>query len=311
MSPAVHAIELPNPFFEGHCQAYVVMADPLTLIDTGVATTASFEALRSGLQRVGLQVGDVRRIVLTHKHIDHIGNAWRVQQQSGAEIWIHRSECEALVEVDASGERFAELIQQKLGQWQVPRSEQRQLQSETMSRWEIEPADVLPLDDGQQLEMSGAALGVLHTPGHTIGSVCLQLDQRLFTGDHVLPDISPNIGGGDLRHHGLLRQFLASLARVRDACDGMLALPGHGRPFISLAPRCDQLVAHHQQRLADVQRALQPGPMSVYELAGHLFGQLKGFHIVLGCAEAQAHLEWLVEQGQATPVDDGLRFKAT
>ena len=49
-------------------------------------------------------------MILTHKHIDHIGNAWRIQQASNAELLIHESEMQAIADVDPEGVRFQELV---------------------------------------------------------------------------------------------------------------------------------------------------------------------------------------------------------
>ena len=73
-------LEIPNPFFEGRNQVYLLTSDPVTVIDTGVATGKAFDAVVAGFQEHGFSLEDVKRVLLTHKHIDHIGNAWRIQQ---------------------------------------------------------------------------------------------------------------------------------------------------------------------------------------------------------------------------------------
>ena len=76
-------------------------------------------------------------------------------------------------------------------------------------------------------------------------------------------------------------------------------LPGHGDPFSNLATRCRQLREHHHERLDKIVELLENnGPQQVYEIARSLFGEMKDFHIVLGCAEAHAHLEYLIDQGR-------------
>ncbi|MEZ6146789.1 MAG: MBL fold metallo-hydrolase [Planctomycetaceae bacterium] len=82
--------------------------------------------------------------------------------------------------------------------------------------WTIESAEVSPLFDGDRLATADGEIEVIHTPGHTMGSVCFKFNNYLFSGDHVLPNISPNVGGGDLKNRGLLSHYLDSLAKVRD-----------------------------------------------------------------------------------------------
>ena len=173
-----------------------------------------------------------------------------------------------------------------------------------MPAWELEPATVKGLVDGQLIELADGHFEVIHTPGHTMGSICLRYGPYLFTGDHVLPDISPNVGAGDMRRSGMLEYFFASLERLQKMTDVVEVMPGHGEPFGDLRQRCRELVNHHEERLDKTVAILRDEPRTVYEVACELFGLLEDFHIVLGCAEANAHLEFLVDQCQVTS-DDG------
>ena len=293
----IFALQVPSPFPEGRTQVYVIASDPITIVDAGVATERAFDALVSGLAGHGLAPGDIKRIVLTHKHIDHIGNAWRIREQSAAEIFIHESEVEALRDVDPSGEEFGGLVRERLLDWNVPAAVLPDT-SQTF-QWAIEPADATQLADGMRLPTAEGELEVIHTPGHTLGSVCLRFGQSLFSGDHVLPDISPNIGGGDMRRRGLLEHYFNSLRKIAGLVgDGVQVFPGHGMPFSGLRERCDALIRHHEQRLEQIVRILdRRDPQTVYEVARKLFGTLEGFHVVLGCAEAASHLEYLADRG--------------
>lgn len=301
-SSEVIRIAVPNPFFEGRNSVYLIPSDPITLIDTGVATEKGYRVLSEGLREHDIRAQDIQRIILTHKHVDHIGNAWRFQQQSGAKIYIHQLELPSVTDVDRGGGRFADLVAQKLNDWHAPSSKRKDGDG-AMPQWQLESAEAQPLVDGQSLEQGGESLEVIHTPGHTMGSVCLRFQSMLFTGDHVLGDISPNVGGGDLRNRGMLGHFLKSLQRVRELT-GLRAMPGHGQPFDDLAKRCDALLQHHEERLARTLEIVLDSPRTVFEVATELFGKLTGFHVVLGCAEANSHLELLAERG-AVVFDEG------
>src|SRR5262252_5924920 len=86
-------ISLPTPFYIGPVNVYLIKEDPITLIDTGPKTTPAGEALRAGLRAAGLQVGDIRRIVLTHAHEDHCGLARSLRDEAkDAEVFIHNWE---------------------------------------------------------------------------------------------------------------------------------------------------------------------------------------------------------------------------
>ncbi len=298
MLAAVHRIPIPNPFFEGHNSVYVIVSDPVTLIDTGVATDKAFHALRSGLDAQGIRIRDVQRVILTHNHIDHIGNAWRLQQQCNPElqILIHENERRSVEDVDPQGSRFLQEVTERLREWHAPECSRPQDSLSSMPIWELESAAAEGLVDGQLIEMADGELEVIHTPGHTMGSICLRYGPYLFSGDHILPDISPNVGVSDMRRSDMLAHYFASLQRIQEMLDIVAVMPGHGGSFTNLHHRCRELVNHHEVRLDEILVILRERPGTVYEVACALFGQLDEFHVMLGCAEANAHLEFLVEQ---------------
>lgn len=305
----VHRIAVPNPFFEGRNSVYLIDTDPLTLIDSGVATGKAFQSLLAGLADHGCQIGDVRRVILTHKHIDHIGNAWRIQRESNAQLLIHESEQNAIEDVDPSGQRFSQLVADQMQKWKVPQAGQRLNESSNpLPKWELESAQTEGLSDGQRIPLADGELEVIHTPGHTMGSICLRYGSHLFTGDHVLQDVSSNVGGGDMRHTGMLSHFISSLDKMLKLSPETKVLPGHGAPFQSLHERCIELKLHHDERLEKTTTILSAGPRTVYEVARELFGEMDGFHIVLGCAEANAHLELLMDRQQVSH-DEGSFYR--
>ena len=295
--PSIIPLRIPNPFSEGRNQVYVIPSDPLTLVDTGTATDRAFDSLVSQLAKHGFSIGDIGRVILTHKHIDHIGNAWRIQQESNAEILIHESEMKSISDVDPTSARFQELVAERLTEWNVPDDARPQLTNSAGQSWAIQPATPQGLKDGQRIDTNCGELEVLHTPGHTKGSICLKFGRQLFSGDHVLPTITPNVGGGDLRHRGLLNQFLTSLDRTMAIVPYIdQVFPGHGVPFNHLADRCQELIQHHRDRLKKTETFLRQGPLSSYDMAQCLFGTMRDYHVVLGCAEAEAHLDFLVAE---------------
>ena len=296
----VHTLTLANPHFEGHNQVYVIESDPLTLIDTGIADQATFDDLQQAFSGHGFQLEQVGRIVLTHKHIDHIGNAWAVHRLSQAEIMIHDSEVQAVTNVDPDGTRYREFVRQRMEEWHLPENVIAESLTAQSPRWLIESAPATGLQDNQHIDLGGTSLRVIHTPGHTKGSICLEYGDLLFTGDHILERISPNIGGGDLRHRGLLSDYLRSLERIHELADGVQrVMPGHGDPFEDLQGRCERLVAHHQRRLDRVRKALsEKGPLRLLDIAQFLYGSLAGYHVILGCAEVESHLDYLIEAGE-------------
>jgi glyoxylase-like metal-dependent hydrolase (beta-lactamase superfamily II) len=307
---AVICIPLPNLFFEGATNVYALPGDPLTLIDTGIGTDEAWIALRKGLQAHGLVPEAVRQVVLTHHHLDHFGLAYRLRETCGARVFVHADDWEAVDQFGPWYERFITRVGESLRAWGTPRPEIQavfpllQVGAKLLGR--STPAE--PLADGERLPAGSGELEVLHTPGHTQGSICLRYGRCLFSGDHVLPDISPNIGA-DLGAPGLLGRYLASLRRVMALqTTDLRVYPGHGAPFTDLAGRVEELLAHHHTREEAIVEVLRTREaQTVYQAAVNLFGPLRDFHVVLGTAEVYAHLEKLAGEGRVVLQADRYR----
>lgn len=296
-------IGIPNPMFEGKLNLYVIAGDPLTLIDTGIGTPEALAAVEAGLAEHGLKLDAVRQVILTHKHADHIGLARDIQERSGARVFIHEDDHDAIVNLDTLHGGFIPLVCSRLTDFGTPSEE-----VETMAtflghgkRFAKQVTNAEAIRDGHVFLIDGAPLEVIHTPGHTQGCICLRYGNHLFSGDHVLPGISPNIGAGELRRSGMMQRFLDALDRVAALqTDDLVALPGHGPRFSNLAERCAELKAHHgkrEQKILDVLRG--SNPLTVYEIAKVLWAKLPGYHLALGTAEVNSHLEKLVADGLA------------
>ncbi|CAM5249221.1 MBL fold metallo-hydrolase OS=Streptomyces alboniger OX=132473 GN=CP975_10415 PE=4 SV=1 [Streptomyces alboniger] len=172
---------------------------------------------------------------------------------------------------------------------------------------------------GELLDLAGRRLRAIWTPGHTPGHVCLHLEEehpaglpghgRLFSGDHLLPEITPHIGlyedPDDATVTDPLGDYLDSLERV-----GRLApaevLPAHQHAFTDAASRVRELLAHHEDRLTGLLTLLAE-PLTPWQLAEHMEWNRPWEQIPYGSrniavSEAEAHLRRLVKLGRAEAV---------
>ncbi|HEX5505014.1 MAG TPA: MBL fold metallo-hydrolase [Thermomicrobiales bacterium] len=323
--PGLHRVELPlgdNPL--GAVNAYLIeTADGPALVDTGWWTPEAWAALEDALGALGCRPADLSRIVLTHGHPDHAGMAARLRDLSGAPIALHPRDLFMVAprrpdQDGARAERLAWLTRHGL-----PEAEAAALRGASpgmggrMTPFEPDRA----LAEGDTLALGAYRFTVLETPGHSPGQVCLYDAERrvLIAADHVLPEISPNVGLMGANGGNPLADYLAALARVRDL-PVEVALPGHGAPFADLAGRVDELVAHHDERLAELLAALAPGPAGAYDLCARLtwvggavtWAELAPFSRLMALGETLSHLVLLEERGQATREDDGgvIRYRA-
>ncbi len=299
--PTVHCISIPNPYFEGTNSVYLIEGEPLTLIDSGMCFDEAQVVLERELGELGYRFEDIGQIILTHKHVDHVGQAAAIQERSGATVFIHHDDRAEVQGMDTDHDQFVADIRRLLDDWGTPRSQMELLaESVETNGWTARSVVAEELTDGQVIPLGRHRIEVIHTPGHTQGCICLRMGRYLFTGDTVLPEISPNVGGGELQGRGLLRVFFRSLDKVRELQrDDTLAMPGHGAPFREVAQRCNTLTEHHHQRLDEIRNLLADGqPRSVFEIATALFGAMHHIHLMLGTAEANSHLEYLEEEGE-------------
>jgi glyoxylase-like metal-dependent hydrolase (beta-lactamase superfamily II) len=290
------------------------------LIDAGWNHPDAWEALSGGLAALGLDVSAVRGVVVTHFHPDHAGLAGQVREVSGAWIAMHEADA-ALVRMINEYEAGA----------------QADMQADMLRRAGADPAEAaqavgerpIPpaqpdrvLRDGDLVDLPGRKLRALHTPGHTPGHICLHLEDadRLFTGDHVLPDITPHVGIYPYDRDDIdpLGDFLDSLDRVGDL--GPLdALPAHEWIFPDVAARAVQIRHHHEEKLERLRALLaqRPQPLTIWEVASmmtwnrpweDLAPVLKG----MAAGEAAAHLRTLEARGLISRVTgvEPVRFHA-
>jgi len=289
------------PQLEGF--AHLVVTDQLTaLIDVGSGFGDSNQQLEAGLAGLRAEFGepvgwsDLTHILITHAHIDHFGGLPFVRERTAAPIGIHELDRRVLTGYE---ERLATVAGRL---------------SRFLAEAGIEPeerADLMELHQlGKQLfasmpveftyEAVGMGLGPLefvHVPGHSPGQVLILLDELMFSGDHILAEISPHVAPERLSLNTGLGHYLESLKRTRPLADRTrLVLGGHNPPFIDLAVRVDEIWELYRGRLARVLE-LTGSARSVAELADQLFGETGGYHRLLALEEAGAYVEYLNQRG--------------
>jgi glyoxylase-like metal-dependent hydrolase (beta-lactamase superfamily II) len=311
-APGVLRIPLPLPH-DGlrAVNVYVLSgADGLTLIDGGWALESSRALLDHSLAGAGLAVSDIRRFLVTHAHRDHYTQAVTVRREVGSEVWIGLEEqpsFDAMHTPVEDPDDFPHLrllrsagapeLARVWGSWRASAPDDLS-QWETPDRW---------IEDEQTFDVGDRSLTAVSTPGHTRGHYVFAdtAHRTLFSGDHVLPTITPSIGFEREPVALPLRDFLASLRRVRDLPDCQL-LPAHGPVTGSSHRRVDELLVHHDQRLVLCRDAVGAGGSTAYDVATELtwtrherpLGELDPFNSGLAVLETRTHLELLVDRGE-------------
>lgn len=310
VAPGVHRIPLPLP--SDGLRAVNVYAvetgDGLVLIDSGWALDVAEKQLEAALGTLGHGFEDIRRFLVTHMHRDHYTLAIQLRRVYGAKVALGIGEQPSLERVLTRrlDGQAAEMVRwgadQLVARWReafgAGEAKGPGGRYEEPDEW---------LDGTTEIDLGDRVLVALPTPGHTQGHVVFA-DQRagvLFAGDHVLPHITPSIGFQPEPAKLPLGDYLDSLRLVRSYPDLRL-LPAHGPVAPSVHARVDELLAHHEERLAATLAAVRDGAGTAYEAARRLgwtrrhrrFDDLDLFNQTLAAGETAAHLDVLVVRGE-------------
>ncbi|MDP3711164.1 MAG: MBL fold metallo-hydrolase [Mycobacteriales bacterium] len=317
VSPGVHRIPLPLPN-DGlrSVNVYAIATDDgLVCVDAGWAIEESREQLATALASIGAGLGDIRRFLVTHVHRDHYTQGPVLRREFGTTVslglgdkptldllqqpdrsplidQLEQLTCHGAVELADLMGSFMRGHRVDQGQWESP------------DEW---------LTGGPVALAGGRVLDAVETPGHTAGHLVFHDTAAgvMFTGDHVLPTITPSIGFEPAVTEDPLGAFLSSLRVVRERPDAVL-LPAHGPVADSVHARVDELIAHHGRRLEQSLAAVHQGATSAFEAAGvlrwtrreHKLASLDPFNAMLAVFETGAHLDLLAAQGTLTRTTD-------
>ena len=303
VAPGIWKITVPIPFPLRTVNVYALVGkDGWAMVDTSMGTPDTREALEKGLGQAGLRIEDLRTIVLSHHHPDHVGLSAELQEQSGAAVYMHPID-EAAIRVIWAGkmpERFGR-VSQFFSQHGMPPTDFwfTQVEPDVMRNIiRVPPHEVITLvDDGAYITVANEQYRVIWTPGHSDGHICLFRDRDgvFIAADHVLPRITPNIGlYSEKDRPNPLGDYLDSLAKVAPL-PASIVLPGHGEPFADLAGRTSEIMQHHEEREAHILTLLNAGPQHAYAVAEQLFGHRWNNSEArrMAVAETLSHLEHL------------------
>lgn len=291
-----------------HVFVYALECDGgVMLVDAGWGGERSLHRLESGLAALGHSLADVVGVLITHNHSDHYGLAARLQAESGAWLAMHPADAAQLQLRYGPREHFRAVLGHWLRSCGVPEELVGELASAAMYGDGVEIVEPdRPVVHGDELRLGGRRIEVIHTPGHTPGHLVFALPDEgvLFTGDHVLPRITPNVSAGPLGSPDPLASYLDSLAALKGLGE-VQVLPAHVDQFDDLPGRVAELRQHHLQRLDETARCLAEGASTVWQVATSLrwsrpLDRFPAFLQRAALGEAHAHLQRLVGERRAT-----------
>ena len=318
----IHCLAIPTPFQVGSVNCYLIDDDPLTLVDTGPNSGTSLDALEQALGEHGRRIEDLELIVLSHQHMDHLGLASILARRSGAHVaaldvlapWVAQYD-EGMDADDA----FAERVMSEHG---IPEDVRLALLATSHAYRALGAAATVtqPLADGSELRFRDRTLRVHHRPGHSPSDTVFHDERRgvVLGADHLIRHISSNplisrplevpLGDDPPDRPHALEIYLASMRATRAMADVDVVLTGHGEPVDDHVALIDDRFKMHGRRARKIRRLLEDGPLTAYEIAGALWGNVAVTQAYLTLSEVLGHADLLVADGRVVEEqgDDGV-----
>ena len=288
------------------------------LIDTGWNTPEAFNTLAREMKNSGFVMKDITNIVVTHIHPDHMGLAGKIAELTGASIAVSEIENNLLDSYYTHPETLiSEMIIFFMANG-VPEWELKMLSEASFNiRSYISPFKATTLlKEGDVISMAPYEFRVMATPGHSPGHICLYEPNKkyLFSGDHVLPEVVPNISYHPHSGENPLGDYVKSLGALSDL-EVRFVFPGHGSVFSGLGPMIDDIMRFHRDRMNRIQRTMGVETRNAYDVAKSIpwvvngeetaYDKLEPIDRRLAVLETLAHLQYLVAEKKGRKIAEG------
>ena len=266
--------------------------DGYVMIDCGVNGSEYLDLLSSHLNELGIGFNEIKLLIGTHMHLDHIGLSGSLREFD-IPLALYKNSIEYLNEYNDWSVRFENLVKIAKNE-SAPPDFIDDLKSITTPVYagKLTKPDIL-LSEGKITSLK-RRIDVLFTPGHDYSEISLHDEHSkiIFSGDHILPRITPFIPVQN-EESNLLKGFLDSLDKVHSVDHDIIA-PGHGNLISTPHKRIQQMKLHHQRRSERILEFLIKNDLTGWELTNNLFPRkLDSLNLRLAFQETLAHLHLL------------------
>ncbi|MFT5195880.1 MAG: glyoxylase-like metal-dependent hydrolase (beta-lactamase superfamily II) [Cellvibrionaceae bacterium] len=319
-------VELPTPFAIGSVNAWLFTEPEPILVDCGQKTADCIQALVAGLAEHNLTIGDLKKVVITHAHVDHAGLAGYIAENSEAEFWVSEYAWEWVCDLDTQWAARTLFMHETVIKGGMPAATAEKLHA-SMGRihhiWEPVPVErMVRFTTDSKLQMGGSAWDVIYAPGHTTSQTCFFEPESgmLISADMLLhmapvPVIERNAqleeDGTVTRAPGLL-QHMRSLETFY-ALDATAVFPGHGDEFAKPhREMIDRQRGRIHKRKEQCYELVAAGNQTIFGLTNIMYAHFPEDSRITGFAMVLGYLDLLIDEKRVLQeIDDGVwQFKA-
>lgn len=287
------------------------------LIDTGFNRPECHEALRESLKKLDVDM-EKTDIFLTHLHSDHTGLINKIAHKN-SKVYIGKIDYEYMFE-NPEGFNWGE-SEKRFAEEGFPFEIIERLRN-TNQAIIFAPDKVfegLLVEDNDKIYLGELEFTVIFTPGHTPGHACLYLEKEklLFSGDHILFDITPNITSW-IGINDSLRDYIQSLGKIKNL-EVKKTFPGHRAYSEDIYSRIDEITEHHKSRLLDTLEVIKENSneLTAYEIAGLMKWNMRGKSWSefpdnqkwFAVGETLSHLDFLINENKIEKFKDNDTYK--
>ena len=286
---------------------YIIQTpEGLISIDTGWDSPQALASMQKQLAEIGASYSDIKKVIITHCHIDHLGMITGLKENFGTQYCLHKKDFDLIKIRYSDVDNLIPLTDAFLQQHGVPVSEliPPEMQLPVPLHLSKTQPDVL-LFGGEEIQAGEYTLRVINTPGHTMGHIALYEPEKkfIFSGDMLLPTIATNAAIHVQHIENPLKQYKDSLLTLK-ALDIGLVLPGHEYIYSHPGQRIEELISRHEEKTGEIRRIFDDGQAkTAYQisllLARSARTGLSNWHKMLGwdrrfaVLQSIAHLEAL------------------
>ena len=338
--PGIFQLRIPIPNNRlNHTLSYLLVgSDGHILIDTGIYSEQGLESFKEQINQIGIQADSIDTILITHNHPDHYGLAPEIKEMSSGLVAMHEVDWNQAPWRNMGNDRKKnssdplefmkkwyqlhgvpemELIGPFFPGMESDSKKRDDSRKKDEPRWDPSslPEPDLLLKGTEVFKVGKFSVKTIWTPGHTPGHICFYDESAkvIFTGDHILPKITPNVSVRNSKGSDPLADYIDSVNKLKNL-DVDWVFPAHEYEFADLEKRLDDLLEHHESRVQEIVDAVKSEPYSAYQVASNVgwnvgdWKQMDRFLRRSATGETLSHLEYLKNKKRLSSVkgSDGI-----